>query len=201
MPLSEQLADYVRACFTGIWIQSHEHEDALRDIARLCHEENWRLATWGHRPRAAPSRPTTRLGCCVGKRSARRNSCVELAGRRRHVGSARATKLSSAVELGRGCAGVGSSDRIRQAEPDLRRRVVGDRASASRVGEVVCGPRPRLAEPRATRTDRARHRVRRQRTADRLGAANGARCRFRFDPLRGRGGIQSLRRAAWPDHQ
>ena len=46
MPLSEQLADYVRACFTGIWIQSHEHEDALRDIARLCHEENWRLASW-----------------------------------------------------------------------------------------------------------------------------------------------------------
>ena len=46
MPLTEQLADYVRACFTGIWIQSHEHEDALRDIARLCHEENWRLASW-----------------------------------------------------------------------------------------------------------------------------------------------------------
>ena len=46
MPLAEQLADYVRACFTGIWIQSHEHEDALRDIARLCHQENWRLATW-----------------------------------------------------------------------------------------------------------------------------------------------------------
>jgi hypothetical protein len=46
MPLSDQLADYVRACFTGIWIQSHEHDDALRDIARLCHDENWRLATW-----------------------------------------------------------------------------------------------------------------------------------------------------------
>lgn len=46
MPLTEQLADYVRACFTGIWIQSHEDEEALRDIARLCHEENWRLATW-----------------------------------------------------------------------------------------------------------------------------------------------------------
>ena len=46
MPLTEQLADYVRACFTGIWIQSHEHEDALRDIARLCHEESWRLVTW-----------------------------------------------------------------------------------------------------------------------------------------------------------
>ena len=46
MPLSEQIADYVRACFTGIWIQSHEHEDATRDIARLCHEESWQLVTW-----------------------------------------------------------------------------------------------------------------------------------------------------------
>ena len=46
MSLSERLAEHVRACFTGIWIESHEHEDALRDIARLCHEEDWRLATW-----------------------------------------------------------------------------------------------------------------------------------------------------------
>ncbi len=59
MPLSEQLADYVRACFTGIWIQSHEHEDALRDIAGLCHTENWRLATWDiDRGLRLPGQPT-----------------------------------------------------------------------------------------------------------------------------------------------
>ena len=46
MPLTEQLADHVRACFTGIWIESHEHEDALRDIVQLCHNEDWSLATW-----------------------------------------------------------------------------------------------------------------------------------------------------------
>ena len=46
MPLTEQIADHVRACFTGIWIESHEHEDALRDITQLCHNENWSLATW-----------------------------------------------------------------------------------------------------------------------------------------------------------
>ena len=46
MTLSQRLAEYVRACFTGIWIQSHEHDDALAEIARLCHSENWRLATW-----------------------------------------------------------------------------------------------------------------------------------------------------------
>ena len=37
MPLTEQIADHVRACFTGIWIESHEHEDALRDITQLCY--------------------------------------------------------------------------------------------------------------------------------------------------------------------
>jgi hypothetical protein len=46
MTLSQRLAEYVRACFTGIWIQSHEHDDALAEIARLCRAENWRLATW-----------------------------------------------------------------------------------------------------------------------------------------------------------
>jgi len=46
MTLSVRLAEYVRACFTGLWIESHEHEDALAEIARLCRAENWRLATW-----------------------------------------------------------------------------------------------------------------------------------------------------------
>lgn len=46
MSLSQHLAEYVSACFTGLWVQSHEHEDALREIAELCHQENWRLATW-----------------------------------------------------------------------------------------------------------------------------------------------------------
>jgi len=36
----------VRACFTGIWIESHEHQDALVAIAQLCRQEEWRLATW-----------------------------------------------------------------------------------------------------------------------------------------------------------
>jgi hypothetical protein len=46
MTLSQRLAEYVRACFTGLWIESQEHDDALAEIARLCHAENWRLATW-----------------------------------------------------------------------------------------------------------------------------------------------------------
>jgi hypothetical protein len=46
MTLAERLTEYVRACFTGLWIESHEHEDALAEIHRLCRDESWRLATW-----------------------------------------------------------------------------------------------------------------------------------------------------------
>jgi hypothetical protein len=46
MTLSERLSEYVRACFTGIWIESHEHPDALSAIAQLCRQETWQLACW-----------------------------------------------------------------------------------------------------------------------------------------------------------
>lgn len=46
MTLGERLQELISACFTGIWVQSHEHDDALLEIARLCHDENWTLASW-----------------------------------------------------------------------------------------------------------------------------------------------------------
>jgi len=46
MQLAQRLQEYISACFTGLWIESHEHDDALREIAQLCREQNWRLATW-----------------------------------------------------------------------------------------------------------------------------------------------------------
>jgi SpoVK/Ycf46/Vps4 family AAA+-type ATPase len=46
MTLAERLAEYVRACFTGIWIESHEHQEALLEMAQLCRRQEWRLATW-----------------------------------------------------------------------------------------------------------------------------------------------------------
>ncbi|MBN2579387.1 MAG: AAA family ATPase [Pirellulales bacterium] len=46
MSLAQQLSEYIAACFTGLWIQSFEHEDALREIAQLCHRVDWRLAVW-----------------------------------------------------------------------------------------------------------------------------------------------------------
>ena len=46
MSLTQQLNEYVSACFTGLWIQSHEHDDAVTEIAQVCRDEDWRLAVW-----------------------------------------------------------------------------------------------------------------------------------------------------------
>lgn len=46
MGLRNQLDELIRACFTGIWIQSHEHQDAMTEIAGLCQEEDWQMLTW-----------------------------------------------------------------------------------------------------------------------------------------------------------
>lgn len=44
--LTETLREYIAACFTGLWIESHEHSDAILEIAQLCRDEDWRLAVW-----------------------------------------------------------------------------------------------------------------------------------------------------------
>jgi len=48
MTLSDRLSELVRAAFSGIWIQSHEHADALAEIAQLSTQQSpaWQLATW-----------------------------------------------------------------------------------------------------------------------------------------------------------
>jgi hypothetical protein len=46
MSLAERLSELVRAAFAGIWVQSFEHDDAITEIARLCRQNGWALATW-----------------------------------------------------------------------------------------------------------------------------------------------------------
>ena len=59
MSLTQRLTEYISACFTGIWLQSHEHDDALREIAQMCHDQDWRLATWDiERGLQIPNRPS-----------------------------------------------------------------------------------------------------------------------------------------------
>jgi hypothetical protein len=38
--------ELIRAGFSGIWISSHEHQDAIADLAAMAREEGWQLATW-----------------------------------------------------------------------------------------------------------------------------------------------------------
>jgi hypothetical protein len=46
MSLAQRLAEYISAYFTAIWIQSFEHEDALREIGQMCRDQGWRMASW-----------------------------------------------------------------------------------------------------------------------------------------------------------
>jgi hypothetical protein len=46
MTLAERLAEFVRAAFAGLWVQSFEHDDTIAEIARLCRQEGWTLAAW-----------------------------------------------------------------------------------------------------------------------------------------------------------
>ncbi|TWT56541.1 AAA family ATPase [Allorhodopirellula solitaria] len=55
MTLTQKLRELVDACFTGIWIESQEHEDAIAELGRLCVDEAWQLTMWDvdrglHRP-------------------------------------------------------------------------------------------------------------------------------------------------------
>lgn len=44
--LRDQLREYVAAGFAGIWIQSHEHEDAIAEIGSLCRDNAWIHTVW-----------------------------------------------------------------------------------------------------------------------------------------------------------
>lgn len=46
MTLAERLSEYVRAAFSGIWVQSHEHDDALLEMGRVARENAWTLVSW-----------------------------------------------------------------------------------------------------------------------------------------------------------
>ena len=44
--LKEKMKELVSACFTGIWVESFECHEAIREIAELGREEEWTCATW-----------------------------------------------------------------------------------------------------------------------------------------------------------
>ena len=44
--LAQSLREYVEGCFTAIWIQTHEPQEAITEMATLCREQQWQLARW-----------------------------------------------------------------------------------------------------------------------------------------------------------
>ena len=44
--LTFRLRELISACFTGLWIQTQEPTEAIRDLTTLCRTEGWRLGTW-----------------------------------------------------------------------------------------------------------------------------------------------------------
>jgi SpoVK/Ycf46/Vps4 family AAA+-type ATPase len=59
LSLQQKLSEYVQACFTGIWIESHEHQDAIAEITALCCEQSWHLATWNIASGLSNTQPST----------------------------------------------------------------------------------------------------------------------------------------------
>jgi ATP-dependent 26S proteasome regulatory subunit len=44
--LIDELKDYINAAFTGLWVQTHEPDEAERDITRHAAQSKWKLAIW-----------------------------------------------------------------------------------------------------------------------------------------------------------
>jgi hypothetical protein len=44
--LADELRDYIRAAFTGLWLQTFEPDEAEREVVQLAKQESWRLAIW-----------------------------------------------------------------------------------------------------------------------------------------------------------
>src|SRR5262245_38888793 len=66
MNLTDQLTDYIRAAFSGLYLVTHEPDEAEREIAALARGQGWKLACWdvagGLRFPNAPRNAPTEVG-------------------------------------------------------------------------------------------------------------------------------------------
>ena len=155
MTLAERLSEYVRACFTGIWVQSFEHDDAIVEIARLCRQQRWSLATWDiDRGLSVAGRDEGSSTAVERTGPAGRDQGNRLAGHAGRHGAARPAELPPVPGQHRGRSGTRHGDRRRQAEPDDPRDPLARRADPERAGTPVRRHRARSASL-ATRSSRS----------------------------------------------
>lgn len=66
MNLTDQLTDFIRAAFSGLWVTSHEPDEAEREIVQLARQRKWKVATWdianGLRVPGSPSNASPETG-------------------------------------------------------------------------------------------------------------------------------------------
>ena len=119
MSLTDLLPDYINACFTGLWIQSHEPDEAEREIAQLARNKDWKIAAWdiagGLR---FPNAPQDSPGQHRQRRSAGSVAGSALAGREGRQCPAAAAQVPSLLEQPRS-----RPDHVR---PTGRRQVAAD---------------------------------------------------------------------------
>jgi hypothetical protein len=46
MKLTDQLTDYINACFTGLYVCTHEADEAEREIIQHARQQHWKVAVW-----------------------------------------------------------------------------------------------------------------------------------------------------------
>ena len=46
MTLTKQLTEFINAAFTGLWVQTHEPDEAEREIVQLAKQHKWKVAVW-----------------------------------------------------------------------------------------------------------------------------------------------------------
>src|SRR5690348_12356925 len=46
MTLTDQLTDYVHAAFSGLWILTHEPDEAEREVLHHARQQQWNVAVW-----------------------------------------------------------------------------------------------------------------------------------------------------------
>ena len=201
MTLAERLSEFVRAAFTGLWVQSFEHDDAIAEIARLCRQQRWALATWDiDRGLNLPGRATD-SGTAVS--AADPLAAIRSLGAMANPDGTALLVLRNFHRFLNNIEVVQALDSAIAAGKTGRTFVVVLSAvvqDPGRAGAAVRRHRARPARPRPARADRPRDRHRARRAARGRRADGRARRGGRADPGRGRECPEPVAGPARPGH-
>ena len=119
MSLSNSLGEHVRACFTGLYVHSHEPDEALAEIRKLCQAENWQMLAWDALAASTATAMRTRFAIAALRGFSEPDSSLLLVLRAFIIFSARPrfSRPSSAPSWTASATGLSSSCSPRGAHP------------------------------------------------------------------------------------